>query len=196
MGRDRSRITSKLPVSGTLVRRTPLRRVAPMRSAPLATGTLPAGVPAFRRSKQQAIPKAVAPALARRDRRWLRTEMDRLARFCCLARAGNCCEKCGKPGRMNEARSGLQWHHVYTRALVALRWDMDNLVCLCAGCHLWWHHNPLDAAAWFVGHFGQARADRLRIVRGTVRRLDVEAQHLLLRQTAEQYGHPRSGTEG
>lgn len=31
--------------------------------------------------------------------------------------------------------------------------DIDNICCLCAGCHMWsndsWHENPLAAAEWF-----------------------------------------------
>lgn len=119
-----------------------------------------------------------AAVVARRNRhtnRWkLRAELDRLARAACLERAGHRCEKCGK-------RENLQWHHVYTRSILSLRHDLDNLVAICGGCHLWAHHNPLDFTAWFTDKYGPARADRLRLARATRRKTDLEALLIQLR---------------
>jgi predicted restriction endonuclease len=48
-------------------------------------------------------------------------------------RAGWKCELCGKIDR-------LQSHHVFTRSIKAVRWSLDNGVCLCAGHHLFLAH--------------------------------------------------------
>jgi predicted restriction endonuclease len=112
------------------------------------------------------IPKAAAGFANKGERKRLLVLLDKTARECVLNRAGHRCEKCGKGER-------LQWHHVYTRAILSLRWDMDNLVCLCAGCHLWWHHNPLDAAAWFESKVGAARVSRLKLSRLTRTKQDL-----------------------
>ena len=104
----------------------------------------------------------------------VRRELDRLARELCLRRAGHRCERCG-------ARERLQWHHVYSRRYLSLRWEPLNLVMLCAGCHLFWHHNPLDAAKWFVEKFGTARQDALALLRQTRKRQDLGALMLWLR---------------
>lgn len=101
--------------------------------------------------------------------------LDKLAREVCLKKAGYQCERCGKEER-------LQWHHVYTRRLLSLRWEPDNLVCLCAGCHLWWHQNTLAAAEWFEGARGTAVVNRLRIARNTWKRPDFKAVELMLRE--------------
>jgi 5-methylcytosine-specific restriction endonuclease McrA len=108
-------------------------------------------------------------------------ELDTLARNATLARAGHACERCGRSER-------LQWHHVYTRAIRSLRWDLDNLICLCAGCHLWWHHEPLDATIWMRNqweHLFPGRYERLVETRRMKRKIDLSAMRieLLGRQT-------------
>lgn len=52
------------------------------------------------------------------------------------------CERCGKA-------ENLQCAHVITRSNLHLRYDTQNLMALCAGCHLWWHKEPLEAIQWF-----------------------------------------------
>ncbi len=34
-----------------------------------------------------------------------------------------------------------------------MRWEPDNALTLCAGCHLWWHHEPILATDWFKKNF-------------------------------------------
>ncbi len=106
--------------------------------------------------------------------------LDGLARKVTLLRAGNRCEKCGKGER-------LQCHHVYSRSLLMLRHDVENLLCLCSGCHLWWHHNPLESAAWFEARFGAERRARLLLIRQTRRKTDLNAVVLALEVIARQY---------
>jgi hypothetical protein len=60
-------------------------------------------------------------------------------------RARGACEMCGKE------TNTLQCAHVITRANLHLRYDMKNVLCLCAGCHLLWHREPLWAIGWFKG---------------------------------------------
>jgi hypothetical protein len=51
------------------------------------------------------------------------------------------CERCGKT-------TTLQAAHIYSRTYKHLRWDPENLICLCSGCHFWWHLNPVEATVW------------------------------------------------
>lgn len=37
---------------------------------------------------------------------------------------------------------GLQCAHIITRSRKALRWDFNNALCLCAGHHVYFTHNP------------------------------------------------------
>ena len=96
-------------------------------------------------------------------RRAVTIERDRMARFACLEAARGSCERCGaSDGR-------LEWHHVITRRVVALRWESANSLALCQPCHRWWHGNPKAALEWFVGRFGINRLEylhqRLRALR-------------------------------
>jgi 5-methylcytosine-specific restriction endonuclease McrA len=85
--------------------------------------------------------------------------MDQQARLACLMAAGGSCAKCGSAG------ARLEWHHVITRRVRALRWIPENSVALCVGCHRWYHANPRAALAWFVERFGEARLAYLRSMR-------------------------------
>jgi len=59
-------------------------------------------------------------------------------------RAKGKCERCGKT-------STLQAAHIYSRNYKHLRWEPENLICLCSGCHFWWHLNPVEAIIWVGG---------------------------------------------
>ena len=99
--------------------------------------------------------------------------LDALAREVVFARDG-CCVRCG-------STSHLQWAHIYSRRYRSMRWDTDNSVVFCAGCHLWWHHKPLEASAWFEDKYPR-RTARLRIISQTKRKPDLEAIRLSLEQ--------------
>lgn len=64
---------------------------------------------------------------------------DRL--FAALVRRRGRCESCGTTRH-------LQCAHIHSRRYVRVRWDPDNCVCLCAGCHMYYTDNPLEFAAW------------------------------------------------
>lgn len=64
------------------------------------------------------------------------------------------CEKCG-------ARENLQAAHFITRSNHTLRWDYDNGVCLCAGCHLYWAHKEIQEFVEWFHHKYPVRYDRL-----------------------------------
>ena len=79
----------------------------------------------------------------------LKNKADKL--FSLFVRSLDHCEKCGSV-------NNLQAAHVYSRRYVNLRYDIYNVLCLCAKCHLEWHHSPLEALMWF----NQAYKDRVQ----------------------------------
>lgn len=83
-------------------------------------------------------------------------ELDAACRALVFARDRHRCLHCGK-------QSNLQWAHVISRRYRSVRWDPANSMTLCAGCHLWWHHQPVAAVLWWVGKFGQDAHDMLRL---------------------------------
>src|SRR6185503_13669363 len=82
-------------------------------------------------------------------------QLDDACRALVFARDGYRCLRCG-------ATSHLQWCHVYSRRFISVRWNPDNSFTGCAGCHLWWHHRPIDSAAWWLSVRGEARVTMLR----------------------------------
>ena len=106
-------------------------------------------------------------------------ELDRLAREAVFARDRHQCMRCGKGTR-------LQCCHVYSRRYRALRWNLLNLMTLCAGCHLWWHHRPLDAMKWWREKVldRQARLLELAACTRNPKRPDLEAIRAYLTATS------------
>ena len=71
----------------------------------------------------------------------LKKQADKL--FSEIIRKKGACQMCGKT-------SNLQAAHIVTRSNLHLRYDFNNALCLCSGCHLFkWHKEPLWAVMWF-----------------------------------------------
>jgi hypothetical protein len=105
--------------------------------------------------------------------------LDKLARTIVFQR-DPMCQRCAK-------RENSQWCHVSSRRYVSLRWRLENSLRLCAGCHLWWHHRPLEAVAWFEQAFPK-RAKEVRLMSMCPQRVDLKLERLYLLSMAQQYG--------
>lgn len=91
-----------------------------------------------------------------------------------FARDGYACLHCHKPCLESFPREsqpgtyhypGFQWSHVLSARSHAVRWIPENSMCLCRGCHLWWHEFLTDATQWWIGLFGEQALIELRAVR-------------------------------
>ena len=62
------------------------------------------------------------------------------------------CERCltGKVSHMQ-----LQCSHFHGRRKRSVRWDEDNAVGLCPGCHMHLTSHPLEHVEWFKAHLGE-----------------------------------------
>ena len=67
------------------------------------------------------------------------------------------CERCGKTAH-------LQCCHIFSRRYIKLRHDPLNLLCLCAGCHLWSHSVPILFTEWVMEYLGKEDYDTLKKV--------------------------------
>jgi 5-methylcytosine-specific restriction endonuclease McrA len=70
------------------------------------------------------------------------------------------CQYCGKDKYLNS-------HHIYTRNNFTVRWDLDNGITLCSGCHTMSskfsaHKTPLEFIEWLKEFWGIDRYERLR----------------------------------
>ena len=69
----------------------------------------------------------------------IRNKLDKLVSQ--IVRDRGACQNCG-------SKNNLQAAHIFSRTYNNTRWDLDNLICLCASCHFFFHKNPLEFAHW------------------------------------------------
>ena len=87
----------------------------------------------------------------------LRNKLDREWSDAVRERDGHVCQRCGRTEHLNA-------HHIFTKkAHPSVRHDLENGVCLCAGCHLWWaHQEALEVAEFILKRMGKRGLDALR----------------------------------
>lgn len=79
-----------------------------------------------------------------------------------INRAGGC-ERCGSQkhdvqkdnGAVYPAWKQLQCSHIIGRSNFKVRWDTNNAFGLCAGCHMYLEHHPLEHTAFAREKLGQ-----------------------------------------
>ena len=70
------------------------------------------------------------------------------------------CEYCGKKGALNG-------HHIFTRSRMNTRWDIENGILLCVGCHTFSsrfsaHKTPYKFFKWLEKERGAAWVNTLQ----------------------------------
>lgn len=68
------------------------------------------------------------------------------------------CERCGS----RPDKRGLHTHHFIRRRFRAVRYDPDNGIALCLGCHQYFDENREEEKAFMVNKLGQKAIDMLR----------------------------------
>lgn len=105
----------------------------------------------------------IAPIVMDTLEAWCKThakrEADKLARQFVLDRDAWTCQRCGSGG------AGVaQWAHILSRSALAIRWDPDNSLVLCARCHQFFTLRPIDWQDWvderYPGRWDLLRARR------------------------------------
>lgn len=71
-----------------------------------------------------------------KTRNQLIKELDKLVSNKVRERAEWKCERCHK--QYTPPTQGLHCSHYYSRRFLGTRWDLDNLMALCMGCHKLW----------------------------------------------------------
>ena len=69
-----------------------------------------------------------------------------------------------KAGRCLRCSStyNLQCAHIFTRGYYTIRWDLDNAVCLCSKCHVYFTFKPLQWEDFIRPHIGETKWQELR----------------------------------
>jgi hypothetical protein len=73
-------------------------------------------------------------------------------------RAGYKCEYCGSLKNLNS-------HHIFSKRHRGTRWDIENGICLCSGCHFLKTFSAHQSPAfidWLKGYIGLERYERIK----------------------------------
>jgi hypothetical protein len=68
----------------------------------------------------------------------------------------------------------LQPSHVIGRRHKCVRWEADNLLTMCGGCHMWWHEYPTLSGEWFRKNWPE-RHERITALYNKGGKVDLEA---------------------
>ena len=91
-----------------------------------------------------------------------RTASDAWFSDCIRHRDGWSCRKCHKYFPEG-SRQGLDSAHmIYARASKITRWNADNCMALCMGCHKWTSEHPFEATEWLTSELGEGLIQLVR----------------------------------
>lgn len=74
----------------------------------------------------------------------------------------------------------LQCAHIFSRTYRNTRWDLKNLICLCAGCHFEAHKNPIRFVEKVKEHLGEYEYEALKNRHNSIKRWTVVEMNELL----------------
>lgn len=106
-------------------------------------------------------------------------ECDRLAAL--ITKSIGMCES----GRLDH-KGNLQWAHGFGRGYPATRWDPRNSWCLCAGCHMYYTHRPIEWEDWMVARLSEPVYRELRDLARDGVRVDLKALRVELEELWKQ----------
>ena len=86
------------------------------------------------------------------------------------------CEWCGKT-------INLQCCHIFSRRFLVTRWDHNNALCLCAGCHRKGHDKPPEFVEFIKDYLGTRKYNALR------RKAKTSIKKVNLEEVCEKYSN-------
>lgn len=118
------------------------------------------------------------------SRSTLKNKLDKICSEIVRAR-GNCERK----GLGCQSGTYLQTAHIFGRTYLNTRWDLDNLLCLCADCHINFAHKcPILFTEFVKKLFGEEKYELLKekhnlIYKPTIS--DLEIKYKILQELQE-----------
>lgn len=88
--------------------------------------------------------------------------------FSLIIRKVGKCFKC-------ESTFNLQCAHIISRRYHSVRWSLDNAVCLCSKCHVFYTYRPLEWDKFIIEKFGGRKWLDLRSRALTYQKTDYKA---------------------
>ena len=95
-----------------------------------------------------------------------------------ITRLKGYCVKCNK-------EDNLQCCHIFSRIYRSTRWDLHNVLCLCAGCHFWNHKNPILFAEFVKIYLGKYNYNNLKLKATMIKKWTLEEMQELLEDLKE-----------
>ena len=92
-----------------------------------------------------------------------------------IVRSLGYCVSCG-----NNNYSNLQCCHIFSRTYRNTRWDLKNLLCMCAGCHFEAHKNPIKFVEKVQEYLGEYEYTALKNRHNAIKRWTVLEMNELL----------------
>ena len=93
----------------------------------------------------------------------------------------NTCEACKQTFDRTEAA------HIFGRRHRSVRWDLDNILCLCHGCHRKYTENPVDFTRFLERYMGDDALNDLSIKAWKVRKWTKSDKAQLYEDLKEEY---------
>ena len=109
-------------------------------------------------------------------RKTLRNKLDKLCRLMVYERDN--CQRCG-------GHNYLQTAHIFSRSMLSVRWDLDNMLLLCASCHFWAHKNPILFTEFVRNYLGEMKYENLKIKATMIKKFTVEELESMIKNYGE-----------
>ena len=97
------------------------------------------------------------------------------------------CQRCGK--HYDPPTTSLQCCHFHSRRKESVRFDIDNVQCMCYGCHAYIDSHPLEKVEYFKKILGEKSFDDLTLRANITRKKDDALQIIIYTKLLEEITH-------
>lgn len=94
------------------------------------------------------------------------------------------CRRCHSKVLLNESGDPIshQASHFQGRRKEATRFDLDNVDCLCGGCHMYFTANPYEHVQWQIETKGQDKVNEIIVRSNSYKKKDRKLEAMIWKQ--------------